>query len=84
MQKYGIFPTFANFRTIIVIFFRIRVQMPTIFRNFQLLFLFIFCKTSLFFLFVFVTHAIRCSMENFSLLEKDGIDIIPLYAIANI
>ena len=31
-----------------------------------------------------LTHAIRCSMENFSLLEKDGIDIIPLYAIANI
>lgn len=31
-----------------------------------------------------LTHAIRCSMENFSQLEKDGIDIIPLYAIANI
>lgn len=31
-----------------------------------------------------LTHAIRCSMENFSRLENDGIDIIPLYAISNI
>ena len=28
--------------------------------------------------------AIRSSMENFSQLENDGIDIIPLYAIANL
>ena len=31
-----------------------------------------------------LTRAIRCSMENFSRLENDGIDIIPLYAISNI
>lgn len=31
-----------------------------------------------------LTHAIRSSMENFSQLENDGIDIIPLYAIANL
>lgn len=31
-----------------------------------------------------LTRAIRCSMEDFSRLENDGIDIIPLYAISNI
>lgn len=31
-----------------------------------------------------LTHAIRSSMENFSQLENDGIDIIPLYAISNL
>ena len=31
-----------------------------------------------------ITHAIRCSLENFSRLENDGIDIIPLYALSNL
>ena len=31
-----------------------------------------------------ITSAIRCSLENFSRLENDGIDIIPLYALSNL
>ncbi len=31
-----------------------------------------------------LTHAIRSSMENFSQLENDGIDILPLYALSNL
>jgi predicted AAA+ superfamily ATPase len=31
-----------------------------------------------------ITRAIRCSLENFSRLENDGIDIIPLYALSNL
>lgn len=29
-------------------------------------------------------YAIRCSLENFSRLEQDGMDILPLYAMSNI
>ncbi len=31
-----------------------------------------------------ISYAIRCSLENFSRLEADGVDIIPLYALSNI
>lgn len=31
-----------------------------------------------------ISYAIRCSLENFSRLEQDGIDILPLYAMSNI
>ena len=31
-----------------------------------------------------ISLAIRSSLENFSHLEDDGIDIIPLYALSNI
>ena len=31
-----------------------------------------------------ISLAIRSSLENFSRLEDDGVDIIPLYALSNI